>query len=404
MMNFFFSVDVRRDPYHWYDQVREACPVLHDPRSAMWMLFDYESVRRAMDDHETFSSRVHPPTGAAPEWLVFLDPPRHSRLRAIVMRTFTPRAIANLEPRIRELSRELLDEHAGRGEMELVADYAGPLPVMVIAEMIGIPLADRERFTRWSQAIVNLSYAIAGGAVAAQMIAEHRPVRAEMLEYITGLAEARRTDPKDDLLTRLVHADVDGERLTIEELLGFFQLLLSAATETTTNLIDNAVLSFIENPGQLALLKADPSLLPGAIEEVVRFRSPGQAMFREATRDVQLHARTIPAGAFVLVMVGSANRDPKRFANANRFDITRDPNAHIAFGHGIHFCLGAALARLEARVALTDLFERLDSIALASDEPWEPRQALHVHGPSRLPIRFTQAARVRAVSEDSFMR
>jgi cytochrome P450 len=392
MMHFIFSDDVRRDPYHWYAQVREASPVLHDPRSGMWMLFDYESVKRAMDDHQRFSSVVHPPTGRAPEWLVFLDPPRHSKLRAIVMRTFTPRAISGLEARIHDLSRALLDQHIARGEMDLVDDYAGPLPVMVIAELIGIPIEDRPRFMRWSQAIVNLSYAIVGGAAAAQALREHAPARAEMLAYLTELAERRRLEPRDDLLTRLVEAEVDGERLSMEDILGFFQLLLSAATETTTNFIDNAVLSFIEHPDQLARLRDNPDLLPWAIEEVVRYRSPGQAVFRETTCDVEMHGRAIPAVSFVLVMVGSANRDPKRFPNAELFDIGRDPNPHIAFGHGIHFCIGAALARLEARVALTDLFSRMETIELASDEPWEPRKALHVHGPAHLPIRFTARA------------
>ncbi|MEP6733703.1 MAG: cytochrome P450 [bacterium] len=400
MMSFFFSDDVRRDPYHWYEQLREVSPVLHDPRSDMWMLFDYESVKRAMDDHETFSSVVHPPTGRAPEWLVFLDPPRHSKLRALVMRTFTPRALAGLEPRIHALSRELLDLHIDRGEMDLVADYAGPLPVMVIAEMLGIPLSDRERFMRWSNAIMNLSYAIAGGAAAALAVREHAPARAEMLEYITALADERRRAPKDDLLTRLVEAEVDGERLSMEEVLGFFQLLLSAATETTTNLIDNAVLAFIQHPAQLARLRAAPELLGSAIEEVVRYRSSIQAVFRETTRDVELHGCIIPAGKFVLAMVGSANRDHRQFENANAFDIGRSPNPHIAFGHGIHFCLGAALARLEARVALTDLFDALDSIELASDEPWEPRRALHVHGPARLPIHFVRRAQELSVAED----
>jgi cytochrome P450 len=277
--------------------------------------------------------------------------------------------------------------------MDLVTDYAGPLPVMVIAEMIGIPLVDRPRFMRWSQAIVNLSYAIAGGPAAALTLREHAPARAEMLEYISRVADLRRADPKDDLLTRLVEAEVDGERLTMEDILGFFQLLLSAATETTTNLIDNAVLSFVENPDQLARLQASPGLMSSAIEEVARYRSPGHALFRETTRDVELHGRTIPARKFVLVMVGSANRDPQRFPQANRFDIARDPNPHIAFGHGIHFCLGASLARLETGVALTELFSRLDAIEIVNDEPWEPRQALHVHGPARLPIRFTLRTR-----------
>jgi cytochrome P450 len=364
--------------------------VLHDPRTDMWMLFDYASAKRAMDDAETFSSSVTPPTGKAPDWLVFQDPPRHTMLRAIVGRTFAPRAIAELEPRIRELSRMLLGAHLDRGEMDLVADYAGPLPVLVIAELFGIPLEDRDRFARWSSAIVNLSYAIAGGEEAARAIREHAPAREEMRAYITQLTDARRATPRDDLLSRLVHADVDGHRLTTDEILGFFQLLLSAATETTTNLIDNAMLCFLEHPDQLARLRHSPELLPSAIEEVVRYRSPGQAMFRETRRDVQLHDRTIPAGKFVLVMVGSANRDPAQFADPDRFDIGRSPNPHIAFGHGIHFCLGAALARLEARVALSDLFGRLDRIELAGDEPWAPRRALHVHGPERLPIRFTK--------------
>ena len=389
MMNFFFSDDVRRDPWHWYDQVRSASPVLHDPRTDMWMLFDYDSVKRAMEDHASFSSVVHPPTGRAPDWLVFQDPPRHTASRAIVMRSFTPRAIAALEPRIAELSRGLLEAPLHRGEMDLVADYAGPLPVLVIAELIGIPLADRPRFARWSEAIMNLSYCIAGGELAARVIREHAPAREEMREYISHLAGERLANPRDDLLTRLIHAEVAEERLGADDLLGFFQMLLSAATETTTNLIDNAMLSFIDHPDQLQLLRHRPEVLPSAIEEVVRYRSPLQAMFRETRGDVELHGRTIPDGKFVLVMVGSANRDPGVFASPDTFDITRDPNPHIGFGRGIHHCLGAALARLEGKVALSHLLSSLDDIHLAEEEPWQPRPALHVHGPMRLPIRFT---------------
>jgi cytochrome P450 len=359
------------------------------------MLFDYASVRRAMDDHETFSSRVTHPGGRAPEWLVFLDPPRHTKLRAVVGRAFTPRAIGALEPRIRELSRDLLHHAAEQGSVDLVAEYSGPLPTMVIAEMMGIPLADRPRFMTWSQAIVNLGYAIMGGEQGARAVREHAAVREEMTSYLTALVAERRTSPRDDLLTRLVEGEVDGEGLSDAEILGFFQLLLSAATETTTNLIDNAILSFAEHPGQLARLRAEPRLMATAIEEVVRYRSPGQIMFRQTTREVTLHGQTIPAGRFVLVMVGSANRDPARFSSADRFDIGRDPNPHIAFGHGIHSCLGAALARLEARVALSDLLLADFELALVHDEPWEPRSALHVHGPARLKVRITPARAAR---------
>jgi cytochrome P450 len=393
MVNFFLSPDVRRNPFPWYDEMRRASPVFHDPRSNIWMLFDYDSVKRAMDDHETFGSRVVPPSGRAPEWLVFLDPPRHSRLRALVSRAFAPRSIAALEPRVRALSASLLDALDGRDEMDLVEDYAMPLPVLVIAELIGIPASDRARFERWSHTIVNLSYAMAGGEAAMRAVREHAAVQTEMTEYLVHLVAKRRAAPADDLLSRLAHAEVDGARLTDAEILGFFQLLLSAATETTTNLIDNAVLCFLEHPDELARLRGDRSLLPSAIEEVVRFRSPGQIMFRQTTRDVTVRDRTIPADSFVLVLVGSANRDPARFDDPDRFDIGRAPNPHIGFGHGIHACLGAALARLEARVALGDLLDRLDAIELAGSDPWEPREALHVHGPARLPIRFARSGR-----------
>jgi cytochrome P450 len=304
------------------------------------------------------------------------------------MRAFTPRSIANLEPRIRELSRELLAPALERGQMDLALEYSNLLPTMVIAEMIGIPVADRARFLRWGETIMNLSYAIAGGEEAAKAMQENAVVKEEMRAYLKEVIPERRKAPKDDLLTRLVEAEVDGERLTEEEILGFFQLLLSAGTETTTNLINNAILCLIENPDQLARLRAEPHLLPSAIEEVLRYRSPGQIIFRSTKRDIELHGQVIPAGKLVLVMIGSANRDPMKFRDPDRFDIARDPNPHVAFGHGIHFCLGAALSRLEAKVALEDLLERMKGFELASPEPWEPRKGLHIHGPLRLPIRF----------------
>jgi cytochrome P450 len=181
---------------------------------------------------------------------------------------------------------------------------------------------------------------------------------------------------------------VDGERLTQAEILAFFQLLLLAGQETTTNLINNAILCFVEHPDQLARLRAVPDLLPSAIEEVLRFRSPLQWIGRKTTCQVELHGQVIPAGRLVLAMIGSANRDPRQFPAADRFNIGRGDNGHLAFGQGLHFCLGAPLARLEARIALADLLERLKDLRLASDEPWEPRKGLHVHGPARLPIQF----------------
>ena len=385
-----FSDAARRNPYPVYDQMRRNSPALHVPSLNLWMIFDYFGVKRALNDHEAFSSSMFTANRKNPPWFFFYDAPLHTKLRNLIMRAFTPGVVANLEPRIRELSRALLEQTIERGEMDLVADFSAPLPMMVIAEMLGVPVEDRPRFKSWTEVILSLSYTIAGGAEAHRTSAHFAVVTSEMGDYLTGLLEDRRRKPKDDLLTRLATAEVDGERLSERDILGFFQLLLVAGTETTTNLISNAILCFIENPDQLARLRAAPGQLPSAIEEVLRYRTPVQWVFRATKRAVEAHGQTIPAGQLVVPMIGSANRDSAQFADPGRFDITRDPNPHIAFGHGIHFCLGAALSRLEARIALGDILERMRSFALASDEPWQPRAALHVHGPARLPLSFAR--------------
>jgi cytochrome P450 len=261
--------------------------------------------------------------------------------------------------------------------------------------MIGIPSEDWARFKPWSDVILKLSYTMRGmesDAEAATAFSGFAAVSEEMNGYLTQMIAQRRAEPRDDLLTRLVNAEVDGEHLTQAEILGFFQLLVVAGQETTTNLINNAMLCLVDNPDQLARLRAAPDLLPTAIEEVLRYRSPLQWIMRTPRRDTEMHGQRIPAGQLVLAMIGSANRDPKQFRDPHRFDMTRDPNPHVGFGHGIHSCLGAALARMEARIALSELLTRLQNLELASTEPWQPRKALHVHGPSRLPIRFTPEA------------
>jgi cytochrome P450 len=399
MLN-LFSDDARRNPFALYHEARAASPVLYEPTSRLWMIFDYDGVRRALTDHETFSSR-HGPA----EWLVFMDPPRQAKLRAIIAKAFTPRSVANLEPRIRELSQDLLDQMLGGDEagapshdttrhIDLAAEFAVPLPMRVIAEMLGVPPAHRARFTRWSDVILRMSHTVPSGAntpTTAAAMDDFIAITAEMNDYLAYVLEQRREEPKDDLLTRLDQAEIDGERLTQAEILGFFQLLLVAGQETTTNLINNAIVCLLDHPDQLALLRQRPELLASALEEVLRFRSPVQWMFRLTTRDVEMHGRTIPAHKVVLALIGSANRDPAQFRAADRFDITRDPNPHIAFGHGVHFCLGAPLARLEARIALADFLARVRHVEYASPDPWPPRQALHVHGPDRLSLRVELA-------------
>jgi cytochrome P450 len=342
-----------------------------------------------LSDHHTFSSKVPAP----PHWFIFFDPPEHSKARALIARAFTPGVVAQLEPRIREISKALLDAKIDRGEMDLTKDYAVPLPMLVIAELIGIPEGDWSRYTRWSEVILNLSLTRSGGEKAATALSDFVATTAEMAAYLSEMIARRRAEPRSDLLTRLVEAEVDGERLSHEEILGFFQLLLLAGQETTTNLISNSIICLLENEGEYVRRKASPELIPSFIEEVLRFRSPLQWVMRTPQADVELHGQTIPAGALVLAMIGSANRDPKRFSDPDHFDCTRSPNPHLAFGHGIHSCLGAALSRLEGRIAIPDLLARLNGLTLASADPWQPRTALHVHGPARLPIRFEPGRR-----------
>lgn len=380
-----------RDPFPIYARLRGAAP-FQEPRSGLWVLLGHDAVRRALTDHEAFSSAVSGPERTA-RWLIFTDPPRHGKLRALVMRAFTPRALASLEPCIGALSAQLLAATAERGEMDLVADYAVPLPLRVIADMFGAPAEDYARFRAWSDAMLALASTVARADDAPQAASAFAAASEEMELYLAALIQERRARPREDLLTALVSAEVDGERLSRDDLLGFFQLLLLAGHETTTNFIGNAVLCLTDHPQQRERLRATPSLLGSAVEEILRYRSPVQASFRRVRRALELEGRSLPEGALVLAVIGSANRDPRAFSDAERFDVARQPNAHLAFGHGIHFCLGAVLARLEARIALSDLLWRVSNLEVAEAGPWQPRKAFHVHGPARLAVRFTPARR-----------
>jgi cytochrome P450 len=390
-----FSAEMRREPYPAYGALRAGSPVFHLAAFDLWIILDYDGVRRALTDHDAFSSDLShvPGQGNPGQWFLFFDPPRHTKLRALIGKAFTPRVVASLESRIRELSRELLAPALARGEVDLATEFAVPLAMRVIAELLGIPVGEWPRYKRWSDVILKIANTFTKDEEAARTIADYRAVTAEMRAALPELIEQRRAAGQEALLIRLVDAEVDGERLTPDEVLGFVQLLLVGGQETTANLIDNAVLCFLDYPNQLVRLRATPDLLASAIEEVLRFRSPLQWMPRATVRNVEMHGRLIPAGKLVLPMIGSANRDPRQFPDPDRFDIGRDPNPHIAFGHGIHACLGAPLARLEARVALADFLERVERFERADEGPWEPRQALSVCGPSRLPLRLTPARR-----------
>lgn len=261
-----FSDETRRNPWRAYEQMRDAAPVLRvPPPFDAWVVSRYDDVKRALTDHETFSSRV-----PAPPWFIFFDPPIHTKLRALISRAFTPRMIAALEPRIRQLSRELLAKTEGREEIDLAAEYAVPLAMQLISSMIGIPAEDWARFRQWSDTIMTLSYSRSGGEEAERSLRDFTAVTAEMNAYLGDMIAVRHKQPQDDLLTALILAEVDGERLSQPEILSFFQLLIVGGQETTANLIDNAILCLIDHPDQLARLRATPELLPSAIEEVLR--------------------------------------------------------------------------------------------------------------------------------------
>jgi cytochrome P450 len=298
--------------------------------------------------------------------------------------------VAALEPRIRRLSRELLSAARERDTLDFVESFALPLPMQVIAELLGAPLADYRLFREWSDVMMGLIATLDGGARAERAAHDYAHTTEQMRGYLAELLAARRTAPAGDLISSLAAAEVDGARLSDTEILGFFQLLLLAGHETTTNLLGNAVLCFIEHAPSLERLRADPAFLPAFVEEVLRYRSPVQVAFRVARRDVRSGDHTIEQGSVVLAMIGSANRDPAHFSRPDRFDLDRQPNPHLAFGHGIHFCVGAPLARLEARVALTECLAHAQRFELAS--AWQPRRALHVHGPAALPLAVTWAA------------
>jgi cytochrome P450 len=292
----------------------------------------------------------------APPLLITTDRPRHTQLRALVSRAFTPRRIARLEPRIRAIARSLLDNVKGRGEFDLVREFSAPLPTIVIAELLGVPPEDQDWFKEKSNAVTQFDPSLPPESEAG---ARQLGPAIELGTYLAKVLVQRRSEPRDDLLSALLAAEIDGARLSEPELIGFGFLLLVAGNETTTNLISNAAILLDRHRDQRRLLLEDPARISGAIEEFLRYDSPVQGLARTTTAPVTLHGVTIPEGSKVLLLFGSANRDERSIREADRFDVLRAPNPHLAFGFGAHFCLGANLARLEARVAFEELLARL---------------------------------------------
>ncbi|HWE88849.1 MAG TPA: cytochrome P450 [Pseudonocardiaceae bacterium] len=386
-----------QDPHALYRRLQEERPVaevITPEQSRAWLITRYADVRAALADPrlskdsrqlgELFHRRVEGPQGYLGELsqhMLNTDPPDHARLRTLVNKAFTARRVELLRPRIEAITSVLLDRIAGRDEVDLLDVLAVPLPITVICELLGVPDGDRDDFRRWSNTLLSVG-------VPEQVF---RDAMTSMVGYLTELALSKREHPADDMLSALVEARDAEDRLTEGELISTAFLLLVAGHETTVNLIGNGMLALLRDPDQLAALRADRSLLSGAVEEFLRYEGPlNHATLRFTAEPVTIGGVLIPADEFVIVAVGAANRDPDRYPEPDQLDIGRDAGGHMAFGHGIHYCLGAPLARLEAQIAFAALLDRFEYLALAVEpDALRWRQSSLIRGLTTLPVRLT---------------
>jgi cytochrome P450 len=370
--------DFLADPYPAYAALRETDPVHFDRARASWMVMRYRDIVAVVRDNERFSAEQ----GGPPSMLV-ADPPDHTRLRTLVSKAFTVRAVRQLIPRIEQIVEELLDTAAARGTIDAIAEFAYPLPIIVIAELLGVDPQRRDFFRNASQKIA-LSLGAVTDPRAATLAAEGRN---ELLEYFDAVIAQRRAEPRDDLVTAMIRAEDRGDMLNHRELVGMLLLLLVGGHETTVNLIGNGLLALLRNPDQLALLRSRTDVEERAIEELLRYDSPVQYSGRVAKVAVGIGGQRIQAGDRVRMIFASANRDPEVFDAPGQLDLLRDPCPHLSFGLGIHYCLGAELARLEGRIALSRIVRRFPKLRLTGDElRWRPAAVLR--GLEALPVAF----------------
>jgi cytochrome P450 len=412
-MNIFAPPDQRLYPFEFYARMRRFNPVVYDERKNVWGVFRYTDVHAILADYTTFSSapqKLDSPSLSSSEAnkntsaaafqrpsLLQSDPPYHRILRGVIASAFTPMIIAKLEPHIENVANETLDQVIEKGRMDLIDDLAYPLPVTIIAELLGVPIEDRNLFRGWADRIVS--------STGDDMNDDHGRAKNiaqivdEMDSYFSAIVEERIRSPREDLITNLIKAQADGRHLSKDEILTFCRLLLLAGHVTTVNLIGNTILSLLQNPDEFKLLQDDYNLIGSTIEETLRYRSPVQAVGRIVTKETNLGGQKIQSGQRIIAWLGSANHDESIFADPERFDITRSNSAthhgHVGFGHGIHFCLGAPLARLEGQVVLRVILQRLQDFTLDFDgtkknekDSLSPLQSVFFHGMAHLPLRF----------------
>ncbi|QHA04043.1 cytochrome P450 [Streptomyces broussonetiae] len=378
-------------PYDVYRLLRDTAPVQRitgPDGTAAWLVTRYEDVRAALADPRLSLDKRRGAPGAYKGLslppaldanLLNMDPPDHTRIRRLAGRAFTPRRVQQLREPIRRTADQLLDALGPHGSTDLVASYAAPLPITVICDLLGIPEGDRLDFRQWTDGLTAPDPARPGAS---------KEAMAAMLDFLTRLLGAKRRTPADDLLSDLIAVRDEGDRLSEEELMSLAFLILFAGYENTVQLIGNAVLALLEHPDQLAALRENPARLPAAVEEFARYEGPMLlAMRRFPVEDVTIAGVTVPAGETVWVSLSAAHRDPARFPDPDRLDLSRDAAGHLALGHGIHYCLGAPLARAETEIALAALLERLPELALGQGEPtWRP--SMRARGLKALPVTY----------------
>jgi len=388
------------DPYEFYTALREQAPVYEVPGLGLYIVSRYDDVLQVVRNPKLFSSKSGPAamppapevveivrTGYVPvDTLLTNDPPAHARYRSLVNHAFTPSRVARLEPYMRALAHELIDTFAARGRVELVREFAVPFPLTIIADQLGVPRADMPAFKRWSDD----SVAPLGGMISHQRQLECARSLVEFQRYFEEKVAALRGHPRDDMLSALVEARLEGgEPLNLAELLSILQQILVAGNETTTNLIASAMMLLLRHPDQLALVVADPSLVPNMIEEALRLESPATAMFRMATEETELAGVRIPKGARLVVHYAAANRDQRQFPDPDRFDVRREnARTHLAFGFGQHYCIGAGLARKEGAVAFEALLSRLGDLRFAAGNDFTHHPSFILRGLKELHVEF----------------
>jgi cytochrome P450 len=397
MQNSSSSFHERLDPFPFYSAMRKNNPVEYNEKSDLWNVYRYNNAKMILTNYVDFSSdftkplSMQYPDRTFRRSLLSSDPPLHRHLRSMISSAFSAASIETLEPRIKNITNEMIDQVIEKGSMDLVRDLSYPLPVTVIAELLGIPSEDRDIFKKWADRLLkSIDDSVETGT---RRNGELEQIQNEMDDYFQKAINEKKEKPGEDLVTHLIKAETDEKRLSGEDILSFCSLLLQAGHITTVNLINNCILSLLEHPRQLEKVQDsnnDPALVTSTIEETLRYRSPVQALIRFATKDVQVGGKTIKSGKRVIVLIGSANHDETIFSNPEEFNVARSPNPHIAFGAGIHLCLGAPLARLESKVAVQILLSRLQRLQLGDDvKNLEPvSNGVIFYGVKNLPLLF----------------